>query len=111
MLYEPLVELLEKHKTQIARQTAEAVLASNVSGYVGSTVEVLAARILPTIEMIARYAHSGNPGEYRDYVVQLTETRLPQGITADDLIAVGRTLSDNIIKMIEQEYPGPENEK
>lgn len=111
MLYEPLVALIEKHKLEIARMTAEAILALKVPGYAGFTVEPLTERVMPTVEMVARYAHSGDPSEYRDYIVKLAETRLPQGFTAEDLIAAGRNMFDSIIKIIEREYPGPENEK
>lgn len=111
MIYEPLAVLIEEHKLEISRLAAEATLALNIPGYTEFTVEALAERVMLTVEMVVRYVHSGDPTEYRDYLIKLTESRLPQGYSAEGLIAAGRNLFDSIIKVIEQELPGPDNEK
>ncbi len=110
-LYDPLAVLIETHKNTIAEHTAQSLLALNMPGYSGQNVANMSTRIAPNVEMVARYARSGDPSEYREYLVKVCETMLDQGYPLDSMLTAGSVMFEKIHEIVEQELAGPANEK
>ncbi len=111
MGYEALAVLVESHKSQIARQVAEAVIAQKLRLYSDLTVEQLTKLTITRVETICEYLRNGNIQEYRALVKKVTEERRKQGYSMEEVSAGGLTLANRIKALIEQKLSGPENER
>ncbi len=111
MLYEPLAQLLDVHRLEIARTAAQEAHSSEASSYRNRDVSLLTTRIGVTLDKIAHYARSGDPNEYRDYMAELAKKRLTEDYTVEELVAVFRIIINSINKVIERELPGLRFEK
>lgn len=109
MSYQELAQLIENNKEEVAYRTAEEAISRNLSSYLNFTIEQLAQNFLPTVEMLSRYVLNGNPEEYRNYIMRLTEIRLAQGYSVEDFYVMGEVLTKALqafvdAKLPEQEY-------
>src|SRR5437763_884573 len=109
MSYEELAKLIETHKDQMAHQAAQQAIAKPLPTYARFNPEELASKIVHAFEVVARYAISGDPAEYRDNNVEIIQARLDQGHSVEEVIVMGRIIFDLIKELVNQTLPAPED--
>jgi hypothetical protein len=108
--YEPLADLIERHKDKLARQIAAEITARKLRLYSEFNLEQLIKLAIPALEETARYVRSGNIAEYRQYVKQRTAERRKQGYSMEEINAGGTIIGTKIIELVKREYPDPASE-
>lgn len=110
MAQDTLATLLETHKQEIARLTAQDVIAAKIPGYVELGQVELTRRFVAGVEMVARHLRDGNIAEYRQHVVKVAEERRKQGVSANEANAANLILATKMKTTIERKLAGPGNE-
>lgn len=110
MAQDALWTLLETNKQEIARQTAQEVIAAKIAGYADLGQIELTKRFVAGVEMIARHLRDGNIAEYRAHVVKVAEERRKQGVSPSHANAANMVLATKIKAMVERKLAGPANE-
>jgi hypothetical protein len=107
MLYAPLAELMENNKVELARRSAQVVIDRKLRLYSEMPLEQLTKLLTPVIEMIIRYLRTGDVQEWSGFVARVSDARRKEGYSAQEVNAVGSTITEKILEMIEEKLPGP----
>jgi hypothetical protein len=105
-LYEPLAQLIEAYKIDVARRTAEIALANQSPLLKGMTIEQIVERLSKSIEMVIRYLRSGDASEWSNYIAKVSAEWRNQGYNTEQVNTVGTTIAEKMIEIVEENLPG-----
>lgn len=109
MADEALAKIVEANVMEVARWTAEEIVARKIEGYSNYGLAVLQKSFVPTVEMVARYLRTDDVTEWRDYIVKAAQIRIQQGMSTDAVFQVTSIISSQLKRMIEREVGGSAN--
>src|SRR3569623_1735292 len=103
MADEALAKIVEANVMEVARWTAEEIVARKIEGYSNYRLAVLQKSFVPTVEMVARYMRNDDVTEWREYIVKAAQIRIQQGMSTDAVFQVTSIISSQLKRMIERE--------
>ncbi len=109
-LYEPLAVLIETQKFEVAHRTAEAAIASQSPLFNEMSATQIAERLVVSVDMVIRYLRSGDASEWTAFISRTSAAWREKGYTADQVNAVGKTIAAKMVEVVEERFPGPEQQ-
>ena len=109
-LYEPLAVLIETQKFEVANRTAEAAIASQSPLFNEMNAMQIAERLVVSVDMVIRYLRSGDAREWTAFISRTSAAWREKGYTADQVNAVGKTIAAKMVELVEEHFPGPEQQ-
>jgi hypothetical protein len=110
MAYEEFARLLEANQTRIAREVAQEVLDRKLSP-TNPTLEEFIKVIGEPLKLLIRYLATGDITEITNYSQDYIKSRFEKGVTIESMTQVNEVFFSKLRGLIDQELPGPENEK
>ena len=105
-MHEEIADLIESHLTEIAQNAASEAIARRLPGYAAIPLAQLAQLYVPAISMFVDYLRKGDASQYRDYVRQVAEVRIAQGIPSDEILIMTEVLGEKIKEFVNGKLPG-----
>lgn len=107
MQYNDLAELVEANKFAVAKAAAETIIAQKIPFYTQFNTQVLAERLLNSVEMMIRYLQTNKVDEWRDYIMGASAKWQNQGSTISEINAAGNIIVEKIHELVERELSDP----
>ncbi len=107
MSYQLLVELIEKHKIQMATSIARQAVRLKVID--GSQIQLDIEGFANSLSMIATYIRDKNIKEWQAFVEQVTKYQIARGVPDTSALEIADFMIQNINELVEAELKGPQN--
>jgi hypothetical protein len=110
-LYDELADLIEQDKHSLARRMAEEVFADRVDTYAERGIQRLALQFVPHYSMMAQYARTGKPEEWKAYFLKLVTDRKEQGFSFEAVMRTSHFYYKVVFDLIDRHFSGPDNQR
>lgn len=85
MTVEALAQILHTQKTEISEKAADKIIAQKLEVYASAGKIKLVEKLIPSVEVFARYFQSGDISEFQNSLLSVATQRLEQGHSVQEV--------------------------